>query len=273
MQPALYIISTPIGNLKDITLRAVEALQSVDVIACEDTRVTQKLLNHLGINKKLFVYNDHSKESEREKIFNFLNEGKSVGLVSDAGTPLISDPGYKLIKQAMELNIKIVPIPGVSSVITALTISGLPSDNFYFAGFLPNKSGERQEKLKYLKTINSTLIIFESPNRAGDMLVEAFKIFGNKPATLTRELTKLFEETNHSDLKTLSEKYLEKEIKGEVVILIDNSQIEEVKYSQDEILTELKKLKAKFSVKDSAKIAEETLNISKKEAYKLLLEI
>lgn len=273
MQPGLYIISTPIGNLKDITYRAVETLKAVDIIACEDTRVSQKLLSHYGINKKLFVYNDHAKPEERQRIINEIMAGRSVGLISDAGTPLISDPGYKLVQECYKNNIKVYPIVGASSSIAALTISGLPSDSFLFAGFMPQKQKARQDKLRELKKTNTTLIFFESPNRVGDFFADALEVFGNKPASLTREITKLYEEVKYSDLETLAKEYEGKEVKGEIVILIDNNQPDVVELSDEELTKKLKELKKKFKVKEAAAIAAETLGISKNEAYERLIKI
>ncbi|HCR86468.1 MAG TPA: 16S rRNA (cytidine(1402)-2'-O)-methyltransferase [Alphaproteobacteria bacterium] len=273
MQPALYIISTPIGNLKDITYRAVETLKEVDVIACEDTRVSHKLLSHYGISKKLMVYNDHSKDIERQKIIDLINSGKSIGLITDAGTPLISDPGFRLVAECYKNNIRVFPIPGASSAIAALTVSGLPSDSFYFAGFLPQKQKARQDKLRELKKINTTLVFFESPNRAGDFFADALEVFSNKPASLVREITKLYEEVKFSDLKTLAEQYKDKEVKGEIVILIDNNQIVEPKLSEEELTKKLKELKNKFKVKEAAQIAAETLGLSKNDAYERLIAL
>lgn len=273
MQPALYIISTPIGNLKDITYRAVETLEQVDIIACEDTRVSHKLLAHYGISKRLMVYNDHSSENERSKLITFILSGKSVGLITDAGTPLISDPGYKLIQDCYANNIKVVPIVGASSPIAALTISGLPSESFYFVGFLPNKEKARHDILEKLKKTNTTIVFFESPRRVFDFLEAAEKVFGNKKAAIVRELTKLYEEVVLESIPNLKAKYQNAEVKGEIVILIDNNAEEKQEFSEAELLTKLKELKKNYSVKDAAQIAAQTLGVTKKEAYNLLVKI
>jgi 16S rRNA (cytidine1402-2'-O)-methyltransferase len=273
LPPFLYIISTPIGNLKDITYRAVETLSQVDVIACEDTRVSHKLLSHYGISKKLMVYNDHSSDKERQKIIDLILSGKSIGLISDAGTPLISDPGYKLIQDCYANKIKVVPIVGASAPVAALTISGLPSESFYFVGFLPNKEKARIDKMMELKQTHTTQLFFESPRRVFDFLQAAEKVFGNKPAAVIRELTKLYEEVNLSTLSQLKQKYEGAEVKGEIVILIDNNLVEKQQFSEVEQMEKLKELKGKYSVKDAAQIASQTLNITKKEAYNLLVKI
>lgn len=273
LEPALYLVSTPIGNLRDITIRALETLSSSDIIYCEDTRVTKKLLNNYAIDTKLNVYNDHSDNKVRERIIADIQAGKAVALVSDAGTPLISDPGYKLVRTLKENNIKVIPIVGASSVIGSLSISGLQTDNFYFEGFLPQKQGSRQNRLKELKAINTTLIFMESPNRLTKTLADMLEVFGNIQANVTRELTKMFEESNLNTMQNLLEYYTKNPPKGEIIILLDNPANNAQQLTEEEIIEELKKLKAKLSVKDAAKVAEETLNISKKKAYQILLEI
>ena len=190
----LTIISLPIGNLKDITIRALEELESSDLIFCEDTRTTIKLLNHYNIKNKLMSYHEHSDVKTRKFIIDEIENGKNVSLVSDAGTPLISDPGYKLVKELKKRNLRVTSCPGPSSPIAAITLSGLPSDKFLFSGFLPVKVKAKKDYLEELKNIKSTLIFFESSNRIIKTLETILEIFGNRKISICRELTKKFEE-------------------------------------------------------------------------------
>lgn len=222
IEPALYIVATPIGNLGDITLRALEVLASADILACEDTRVTRVLLNRFAIARRPMAYHEHNATEAGPKILEALSLGKSVALVSDAGTPLVSDPGYRLVEEAREAGFKVVPIPGASAVMAALMASGLPTDSFMFCGFLPARQGQRRNKLESYKTIDTTLIFFESPNRASDSLQDMAAVFGSdRPAALCRELTKAYETFSTSTLGELCEKYDgENRIRGEVVLLV-----------------------------------------------------
>ena len=188
----LYIVATPIGNLNDISKRAIDTLNSVDLIAAEDTRVTSKILNHYKIKNKLISYNDFNENSKYKYLLELLKEDKKIALVSDAGTPCISDPGYRIVNAATKLGSKVVSIPGPSSVIAALSISGLPTDKFYFEGFLPKKKG-RQKRLSYLKDINGTIVIFESPHRLLKTLNDINSILGNRVVSICKEITKLYE--------------------------------------------------------------------------------
>ena len=213
----LYIVSTPIGNLGDITLRALEILKNVDIIACEDTRHTLGLLNHFEIKKPLISYHQHSKDSKVEQIIDTILDGQNVAIVTDAGTPGISDPGEYLIKKAIENNIEIEPIPGVSAAITALSISGLPTDEFIFIGFLPHKKG-RQTKLKEIAKENRTIILYESPFRIKKLLGELLEFVGDREVSISRELTKKFEETYRGKISEVSLRVKEK---GEFVVVIE----------------------------------------------------
>ena len=195
LAPALYLVATPIGNLADITLRALETLAAADVLACEDTRVTRVLLDRYGIRQRPFAYHEHNADEAGPRLIAALEAGKSVALVSDAGTPLVSDPGFRLVGQALERGLKVVPIPGPSAVLAALTASGLPSDAFLFAGFLPVKDGQRRARLDALKAVPATLIFFESPRRLADTLAAMQdRLGGARQAAIGRELTKTFEE-------------------------------------------------------------------------------
>jgi 16S rRNA (cytidine1402-2'-O)-methyltransferase len=217
----LYILATPIGNARDISLRALETLKSCDVIAAEDTRVTSKLLSIHGISKPLIAYNDHNAPQMRPKILVRLAQGELVALVSDAGTPLVSDPGYKLVREAIAAGANIVALPGPSAVLAGLTLSGLPSDRFLFAGFLPSRSGERKSALEELKGIGATLIFFESAQRLAESLAAMATVLGNRPAAMTRELTKLHEEVRRGSLAELAAHYEKVGApKGEVTLLV-----------------------------------------------------
>ncbi|MEX3010978.1 16S rRNA (cytidine(1402)-2'-O)-methyltransferase [Hoeflea sp. TYP-13] len=221
-EPALYLVSTPIGNLSDITLRALEVLASADVLACEDTRVTRTLLGRYGIKTRPFAYHEHNAERAGPRLIAALEEGKSVALVSDAGTPLVSDPGYRLVEQALEAGIAVVPIPGASAPLAALVASGLPSDSFLFAGFLPVKDKARRDRLSALRETPATLLFFESPRRLAAALEAAADVLGaDRPAAVCRELTKAFEEVRRQSLGELAAHYAETDtVKGEIVLVI-----------------------------------------------------
>jgi len=191
---ALFIVATPIGNLSDISARALETLRAVDLIACEDTRQTIKLLNHFGIQKPLASYHDFNEEKKAAELGRRIEDGLKVALVSDAGTPAISDPGYRLVRYCREHGLDVIPIPGASAVVAALSASGLPSDEFFFAGFLPSKRSGRREKLEALRGLRSTLVFYEAPHRIEETLEDMEKTLGDREACVARELTKLHEE-------------------------------------------------------------------------------
>lgn len=221
MAGTLYLVSTPIGNLEDITLRAVRTLKEVDCIACEDTRQTRKLLEHFGVKKTLVSYHEHNERSKTPEILKRLSDGADVALVSDAGTPLVSDPGYPLVHEATEKGIRVVPIPGASAVLAALSASGLPSDSFLFIGFLPAKGARRQELIRKICASEATTILYEAPHRVLHTLDELREVLGDRAIVAARELTKIHEEflrgTAGDVLKLLSER---PSIKGEFTIVI-----------------------------------------------------
>lgn len=220
-EAALYLVATPIGNLGDITLRALETLAGADLLACEDTRVTRVLLDRYGIRQRPTPYHEHNANEAGPRLIEALESGRSVALVSDAGTPLVSDPGYRLVEQALEKGIRVVPIPGASAVLAALTASGLPSDAFMFAGFLPVKDGQKRTRLSELVAVPATLIFFESPRRLADTLAAMADVYGDRPAAIGRELTKTFEEMRTGTLPALAAHYAEAPTpKGEVVICV-----------------------------------------------------
>jgi 16S rRNA (cytidine1402-2'-O)-methyltransferase len=240
LKPGLYVVSTPIGNLSDITLRAIETLKNSDIIFCEDTRVSGKLLAKHHIKASLSVYNDKSDEITRKYIIKNIESGKVVSLISDAGTPLISDPGYKLVGELKEKGFFVDVIPGVSSPIAALTISGLPSDRFIFAGFLPKTDSGREGVFTELMDLNATLIFFDSPLRILASLQVALKVFGDRQANISRELTKLFQESRTSNLSILLEYYKNNPPRGEIVLLISGKKI--ISITEEEISKEIKDL-------------------------------
>lgn len=223
LAPALYLVATPIGNLGDITLRALETLAGADVLACEDTRVTRVLLDRYGIENRPFAYHEHNANEAGPRLLQALADGRSVALVSDAGTPLVSDPGYRLAQQAIEADHKVVPIPGASAPLAALVGSGLPNDAFFFAGFLPAKDKARRDRLAELAAVPATLIFFESPHRIGATLSGAADVLGaERKAAVCRELTKTFEEFRRGTLGELAAHYAGVDnVKGEIVLLIE----------------------------------------------------
>jgi 16S rRNA (cytidine1402-2'-O)-methyltransferase len=221
LAPGLYVTATPIGHARDVTLRALDVLHNCDAIAAEDTRVTFKLLAIYGIRKTLTAYNDHNAARERPKLLARLKHGARIALVSDAGTPLVSDPGYKLVREAIGEGITVHAIPGASAALAGLALAGLPSDRFLFAGFLPPRSGERRSVLEDLKAVRSTLILFESPQRLAESLADMAAVLGDRPAVIARELTKLHEEISRGLLTGLAQRYAEGPApKGEITVLI-----------------------------------------------------
>lgn len=219
----LYIVATPIGNLSDITLRAIEVLKEVDLIACEDTRQTRKLLNHYQINKPLTSYYEYNKLSKGEYLINLLKEGKEVALVSDSGTPGISDPGFHIVRIALENNIPVSPIPGPSALTAALSVSGVPANRFVFEGFLPIKPGPRKKKLLELSKRDKTIVLYESPHRFLKLLEQIKEVFGEVELTVTREVTKKFEEIKKNKVSSMLEYYKNHTIKGEFVVVVNSA--------------------------------------------------
>jgi 16S rRNA (cytidine1402-2'-O)-methyltransferase len=268
--PALYIVATPIGNLGDITLRAINILQQCDFVVCEDSRVTARLLNSLEIKKPFLIYNDHSDNFAREKILNQILQGKSLALVSYAGTPLISDPGYKLVEFLLINKCQVLSVPGACSAIAALSVSGIASDRFMFIGFIPTNA--KENFFKDLIDIKSTLIFFETSNRLVSSLEAMLKVFGNRTAAVAREITKLYEETKKSDLQSLIKHYEENPAKGEIVIVLapqgKNSEI-----NFEEIDQKLKLGFNKFKPKDLAAMVADEFGVNKKMIYQRILEI
>jgi 16S rRNA (cytidine1402-2'-O)-methyltransferase len=272
MTGTLYIVATPIGNLGDISMRAADTLRSVDVIACEDTRHTQKLLNHLGIKKKLISYHEHNEDSRSDELIAALSEGKSVAVVSDAGTPAINDPGFRIVRKAIENGIDIVSIPGPAAFVTALAASGLPTDSFLFGGFLLAKKGERQKRLMQLADVPATLIFYEAPHRLAAALSDCLSVLGDRNAVVARELTKMHEEFVRGKLSYLAAHFDSHTPKGEIVLLIDRADPDTAlppsNASLPERVSELESsgLDRKSALKQAAK----EFGLSKSEAYRQL---
>lgn len=216
----LYLVATPIGNLEDITMRAVRILQEVDLIACEDTRTSRVLLNHYGINKPVVSYHNFNERQASERIIGRILEGQNVAVISDAGTPSISDPGFIIVREAVGQEINVVAIPGPAAMIMAVAVSGLPTDAFIFYGFLPQTSGKRRAILESLVERRETLVFYESPYKIHRLLDEVFEVIGNRKAALCRELTKKFEEIIRGDIETIRDKFREKKIKGEITLVV-----------------------------------------------------
>ncbi|MFT6077085.1 MAG: 16S rRNA (cytidine1402-2'-O)-methyltransferase [Myxococcota bacterium] len=267
---ALYVVATPIGNLGDITLRAIEIFKNCDYVICEDTRVTGKLLNHLGIKKPFIIYNDHSDEMVRAKILNLILQGKSVALVSDAGTPLICDPGYKLVELLRENNCQILAIPGACSAIAALSVSGIGSDRFMFCGFVPHVA--KTGFFKELVAIDSSLIFFESPSRLIKTLKTMNEIFGNRMAAVSREITKFYEQTKKDSLENLADFYEKNPPRGEIVILL-SAPLKKGEVDESQIDEALKKGLGKMKPKELVAMVADELKLGKKEVYTRMLEL
>ena len=219
-EAGLHLVSTPIGNLGDITLRALETLAGADIIACEDTRITRRLMERYGIAAELMTYHEHNAATARPKIMQRLAEGRSVALVSDAGTPLISDPGFKLVREAASAGHKVVALPGPSAVLTALSVAALPTDRFFFEGFLPAKQAARRARLSELARTDATLVLFESGNRVQEALADLAELLGSREAAICRELTKLHEEVVRATLPELAARAGTLETRGEFVLVV-----------------------------------------------------
>jgi 16S rRNA (cytidine1402-2'-O)-methyltransferase len=272
MVGTLYLVATPIGNLADITHRALQVLKDVDLIACEDTRHTHKLLQHYGIITKMISYHEHNEQQRTAELVDLLKQGSDVAVVSDAGTPSISDPGFRLVRAAIENEVTVVPVPGPSALISALVAAGLPTDEFFFAGFLPSRSNARRARLDELRTVPGTLIFYEAPHRLATTLKDAYEVLGEREAVVARELTKLHEEIRRGRLSELVEHYANAENpRGEIVVLIDRNVIGEAT-----IATSVAALVDQFEQggldhRAALKKAARELGLSRAEAYRKLI--
>jgi 16S rRNA (cytidine1402-2'-O)-methyltransferase len=269
LAPGLYLVATPIGNLADITLRALDVLKRADLVACEDTRVTGKLLAHYGIRATLMRYDDHSGEAARAALLGKLRAGARVALVSDAGTPLVSDPGYKLLRAAAAEGVAIVPVPGASAALAALQVSALPPDRFLFAGFLPPKSAARRKALAALAAVPATLVFYEAGPRLGASLADLAEVLGARPAAVARELTKLFEEVRRAPLPELAARYRDESPKGEIAIVVGPPAEDEARAPDVDAM--LEKALGVMSVRDAAASVAEASGRPRKEVYRRAL--
>ena len=268
----LTIVATPIGNLWDITLRALEILASADIVACEDTRVTRKLLEHYGISTPLIAYHDHNAETVRPKILERLAAGGAVALVSDAGTPLISDPGYRLVREAVEGGHAVTAAPGASSALMALTVAGLPTDRFFFEGFLPAKEAARRGRIAELARIPATLVLFESGPRLAETLADLAAGLGAREAAVARELTKLHEEVRRGELPSLATTYTAgAETRGEMVIVIAPPQAEQA--NPDDIDALLARALTRTTVKEAVAEVASATGAPRRAVYSRALEL
>ncbi len=263
----LYIVSTPIGNLEDITLRALRILKEVDLIAAEDTRHTLKLLSHYGISKPLISYWGEKEKVKAEEVLKKLDSGRSVALVSDAGTPGISDPGGVLIRRALAEGIPVVPVPGPTALVAALTLSGLPSDEFVFAGFLPARQSQRKKALKDLVFEKRTIVLYESPHRFVESMTDMTEIFGARRAAVIREMTKIHEEVVRGSVSELYERLRDAKVAGEYVVVIEGRQ-EGEGVREEDALREIASLMRKgLGRKEAVRRVAEQYGLSKKELY------
>lgn len=273
MPGTLYLVATPIGNLADITHRAIDVLTNVAVIACEDTRHTRKLLQHYGISTKTVSYHEHNEQERARQLIDILREGKDVAVVSDAGTPSISDPGFRLVRAAIENDVSVVPVPGPSALISALIAAGLPTDEFFFGGFLPARSNARRTKLSELRSIPATLVFYEAPHRLAETLKDAYEILGEREAVVARELTKLHEELRRDRLSKLAEHYSSEDARGEIVLLIDRNVLETADTTDTPSISALVDQFERDGLDHRAalKKAARELKLSRAEAYRRLL--
>ena len=276
MAGSLYIVATPIGNLEDITQRALRVLREVDLVACEDTRHTRKLLNHYGISTKTISYHEHNERERTAELQARLEDGANVAVVSDAGTPAVSDPGFRLVRLAAESGVRVVPIPGPTALISALVASGLPTDEFFFGGFLPARSNARRARLAELRSLNATIIFYEAPHRIAATLKDAREILGEREAVVARELTKLHEEIARGRLSELAERYSSSETaRGEIVLVIDRTVIAD-KASETKPVASIASLVEIFEQQGldqraALKKTARELGISRAEAYRRLV--
>ena len=272
MPGTLYLVATPIGNLQDITYRAVEVLRSVDIIACEDTRHTRKLLNHLAIKTRLVSYHEHNESERAEELVSSLLDDRSVAVVSDAGTPGIADPGFRLVQRAIECGIQVAPVPGPVAFINALIASGLPTDAVFFGGFLPSKKNERRKRLAEIADVSATIALYESPRRIAAALTDCLEILGNRNAAVAREITKLHEQFYRGTLADLSAQFSSAGFKGEIVLLIDRVRAATIGDNRGlSMMERLTAIEAEgIDHKSALKRVAKEFGISKSEAYRIV---
>jgi 16S rRNA (cytidine1402-2'-O)-methyltransferase len=273
----LYLVGTPIGNLEDITLRAVRILKEVDQIACEDTRHTQKLLNHYDIHKPLVSYHEHNELTRAPELVVALEEGAKIALVSDAGMPLVSDPGHRLVTLCVRHRIPIVPIPGPSALLASLSASGLPNEEFLFVGFLPARTGERRRALERLRIEDRTIILYEAPHRVAECVADAREVLGNRSACIAREVTKMHEEFRRGELSELSASLEERPARGEITLLIgpeapadERTQANSTQSLADRVEELIRQ--AKLDRKEALKLAAKERGLTRHDAYAQIVD-
>lgn len=267
LAPGLYVVATPIGNLADITLRALAVLASADCVYCEDTRHSRGLFSAFGISQRLRSYHEHNAEEERPRILAELARGRRIALICDAGTPLVSDPGYKLVREAAAEGIDIIAVPGASAVLAALTAAGLPSDRFLFAGFLPAKVNARRDAIAGLAQVQATLVLFEAPGRLPDCLADLAAALGPREAVIARELTKLHEELLRGTLAQLATAAENTTFKGEIVILVSPPAPVDAEVTDDAIARRLEVLLRDMRLKDAARLVADEMDVPRKRVY------
>jgi 16S rRNA (cytidine1402-2'-O)-methyltransferase len=270
----LYLVATPIGNLQDISARALQTLKDADLIACEDTRHTGKLLNHYGIKNKLLSYHEHNEHERSNELVKLLEDGKNIAVVSDAGTPGICDPAFRIVQKAHEIGAQVFSIPGPVAFVNAVVASGLPTDSIFFGGFLPAKKGERIIRLKEVKAIPATLVFYETPHRLAKSLVDCMETLGNRKTAIARELTKLHEEIIIGELNDLVEKFAKQDVKGEIVLVIDRNEILSANtkdQSPASLISRVHELENEgLDRKVALKKAAKEFGMSRSEAYRIL---
>jgi len=274
MAGTLYLVATPIGNLQDISPRALQTLQDAHLIACEDTRHTGKLLKFYGIKNKLLSYHEHNEHERAGELIKLLQDGKNIAVVSDAGTPGICDPAFRIVQKAHEIGAKVISIPGAAAFVNALVVSGLPTDSHFFGGFLPAKKNERVTRLKEVKEIPATLVFYETPHRLGRSLGDCLEVLGNRKIAIARELTKLHEEIICGDLQELSEKFAGQDVKGEIVLVIDRAEIPGGKdkgQTPKDLVSRVRELENEgLDRKAALKKAAKEFGLTRSEAYRIL---
>lgn len=271
----LFLVSTPIGNLEDITLRALRVLKEVDLIACEDTRHTRRLLDHFGISKPTISYHEHNEQQRAEELAERLARGESIAMVTDAGTPGISDPAYRIVTAAIERGVTVTPVPGATAMIAGLVASGLPTDSFLFAGFLPSKKQARRARLEELKPERATLIFYEAPHRIREALIDVRESLGDRQAAVARELTKLHEQFIRGAVSDIIAHFGSNEPRGEMTLVIAGNRDNNLKPVEDaSISQQVERLMRDESLSrnDAIKQAARSRGLSKREAYQLMLE-
>ncbi len=274
IEPGLHLVATPIGNLKDVSFRALSTLAAADAVIAEDTRVTKTLLAHYGISTPLVAYHEHNAKVIRPHLVARLEAGAKLALVSDAGTPLVSDPGFKLVQEALEKGVHVTAVPGPSAVLAALVVAGLPTDRFFFEGFLPHKSGPRRARLAELAEIPGTLVFFESPRRLAETLADCAAVLGKREAAIARELTKMFESVRRGALDDLAAALAEEEPpKGEIVLLVAPPEAGAAQVAAADLDAKIEEALAAHSVKDAASVVSAATGQPRRQVYARALEL